>query len=1251
MKFSHYPMFSFLNKKHFNNSFKIKLLIIFSILFISIFFIRGLFFDTLVWGDNPYISADSNSIIADNFLYSWSSDRLGSTPRMSFGTILPVVITNINFASDFVIYFILKLFPIFLILFSVYYLSYKLVNNHLAALVTSIFSIANPVIFGDFLNGQTLWIYVILPFAIFKFIDIFFKHEFNLKNSILLSIYFFLSLSMLPPIIIFLLISFLVFYIFSIFNIYTYNILFKSILHGLIILILTAALSFGYVLIGSIGETAHKSSSTLTDYYHNYSNTNPSNVIIFTGNEGNGQKTLKYNEFSFIKVAGYILLAILLSSLLFSRKFFNKDQTNYVILRCSVLISLLLLGLIAFLTVNKDIGAILFSDSFIFSTIRNPTKLFILALEFFLPFIAISFSILLSHFKSIKNKLLFFTLFIILLLVYSWPAIRGDLGLFYSKNTTSYTPDHEIIGLTKYLNLSNSKAILIPSNHDDELMFQNISSNLNTLRLGGYQFSTQEYINALIKTFNEQDSNFKNILSKSDINIIVLKKNYLLDNQGNFKLFPVEIPYNDAKLFLDNSFPILYESDSYILYKKENYRSSIFAFDKILGVNGNDLSEVYLNYYNALNVIGSTSTSPFYNLEKNRIPYSTNIILPFKNINRKNILNGRIYSIITNFDSNNKLYVATNNHGISYKKIKDELTFKSEFVPGLSLNDVVIQTFATSTTLSTFPILESEEYVATQGSRIIPLEKNSNWTEIGITDDSPTVYKVSPIKNVFNGSFEEGLWKEKVGNCNNYDELPVLSMSREKKVTDGDWSLQLGATRHTACTNTDITGIDADNLYFFSFYYQSESAKQAGFYLSFGKSTTTAISERLPITRDDWKLYEKIIRIPADSNGANLSLYAYATDEETNNIVRYDNVQMSKLSEIGKVNPKIQDKFVATSLAPSEGERTFSFTDSSMNLDNKVHNGDLLQGLWNKEVGDCNNYDELSDLAMDLVTDSRDSGKSLALTATRHTACTGPQSVFVTGDKTYLLSFEYQSDQKTEAGFNLAWNGTTSTPISKRLQINDSTWQVFETQVTAPEGATSASLLLYAYEKDGLTPMTVRYDTVSLIELPNIQNRYYLVSDPQTNFVEPKEITFDLINPTKKLVHIKGATTPFYLAMSESFHQSWQAQFNTDKINGFFDSWVPFVNPDRIPDEHHFELNGFLNGWYIDTPAYCVQNTLCTQNPDGSYDIELVLEFFPQRWFYLGMLISGTTLVGLVIFLLYDWRRRRLVSKSKQLTL
>ena len=92
--------------------------------------------------------------------------------------------------------------------------------------------------------------------------------------------------------------------------------------------------------------------------------------------------------------------------------------------------------------------------------------------------------------------------------------------------------------------------------------------------------------------------------------------------------------------------------------------------------------------------------------------------------------------------------------------------------------------------------------------------------------------------------------------------------------------------------------------------------------------------------------------------------------------------------------------------------------------------------------------------------------------------------------------------------------------------------------------------------------------------MPDLEDRYFLVTEPKEKFVNPKSVEFELINPTKKKVHIKGASTSFYLAMSESYHDQWQLQMNNKKINGFFNKWVPWVKFDRVSDDQHFAPQG-----------------------------------------------------------------------------
>jgi len=116
----------------------------------------------------------------------------------------------------------------------------------------------------------------------------------------------------------------------------------------------------------------------------------------------------------------------------------------------------------------------------------------------------------------------------------------------------------------------------------------------------------------------------------------------------------------------------------------------------------------------------------------------------------------------------------------------------------------------------------------------------------------------------------------------------------------------------------------------------------------------------------------------------------------------------------------------------------------------------------------------------------------------------------------------------------------------------------------------------------------------------------------------------------------------------------------------FFETWLPssykvesekFIkesginkNVIEIPEERHLMVNGYANSWIINTDEVCGLDSrlrgndnkvFCIQNEDGSYDFEMVVEFWPQRLFYIGAFISISTLLVCIGYLGYDWRKRR----------
>lgn len=146
-------------------------------------------------------------------------------------------------------------------------------------------------------------------------------------------------------------------------------------------------------------------------------------------------------------------------------------------------------------------------------------------------------------------------------------------------------------------------------------------------------------------------------------------------------------------------------------------------------------------------------------------------------------------------------------------------------------------------------------------------------------------------------------------------------------------------------------------------------------------------------------------------------------------------------------------------------------------------------------------------------------------------------------------------------------------------------------------------------------------------------------------------ITFQKINPTRYEI-VTNATRPFFLVFSESYNPQWKAYVekypspmnqiiaNYSHVNvqeatqemQFTPGDISYLFAQPLPEDNHFLVNGYANAWYIDP----------SQLPkDANGDIDITLYFWPQSLFYLGLIISGTTLVLCIGYLVFDWNRGR----------
>jgi len=231
-------------------------------------------------------------------------------------------------------------------------------------------------------------------------------------------------------------------------------------------------------------------------------------------------------------------------------------------------------------------------------------------------------------------------------------------------------------------------------------------------------------------------------------------------------------------------------------------------------------------------------------------------------------------------------------------------------------------------------------------------------------------------------------------------------------------------------------------------------------------------------------------------------------------------------------------------------------------------------------------------------------------------------------------------------------------------------WERFERIVRADENARGAKVYFYSLpEPDAFSDIRFRNVNIYKIEQPKI----ILVSEiPNSKFQIPNKsqisnsksqkelprITFVKINPTKYRIKVEGAKQPYTLVFSESFHRGWylylkaadKAERRADEaeiVASYFDGDIKegthkniFLDKNTfetwgkkpIAEDRHYLVNGYANSWCI-TP----------EDVGGKENYELIVEFWPQKLFYIGLFISGLTFIGCVAYLIYN----RLNHKSQ----
>jgi hypothetical protein len=718
----------------------------------------------------------------------------------------------------------------------------------------------------------------------------------------------------------------------------------------------------------------------------------------------------------------------------------------------------------------------------------------------------------------------------------------------------------------------------------------------------------------------------QDLISDGSIKYIVIPIRDISNNDDFFQSYG-----NDRNFYTNaiSGLPYLHKLntnfDGLMVYENDSSHPYISASQDLVNTGGiSNINQIYSFDTNELNISNfkftvGPSSSP-----------STNIEDAFSNITSKNLKNG----VITTPDKARKdgksiLYVNVNRSTLSYKSNGKNIAIFKSSENKLYVNGHAMGNNTTPQSILSEPLETNHQYYISQDNNLTSIASQQSGYLSVATSANINLLADNGNNLIANSSFQKGLWQKKVGDCNNYDDNPQIGM--KLNTSNQPRALQLLAGRHTACTGPRPLSITPGGYYKLSFNYETKNSDRLSYTLAYGGGNTTKLTKQIQIKdQDTWATYSTLIHAPNDARTLSVQLLGYPNEQLTKlGITNYSSLSLTPLQLVASTPVNTKPSFVKL---PINSNDKITYEDNKFKLTNLIPNGSFQKGLWQKKVGDCNNYDDNPQIGMKL--DKIGAQNVLELDAKRHIACTGPQqAINIVPNTKVLLSFSYQSPNGTNAGYYVRFNDPAHTIVSKQLSIANTGWNTYSNILTVPSDATQMSLGVDSYAASPTSKTIItRYSKFEMYTIPDIQNSYFIVNSPLRSIVPPKFVNYHISNPTKRIVHITGATGPFYLNMSEAYSNKWRLEINNNKVHGL-SSLFPINSPDAINTNYHYKLDDYSNGWYVDTTQLCTKEHLCQRGADGSYNINLEIEYTPERWFNLGLLISCATLLTITSYL------------------
>lgn len=425
----------------------------------------------------------------------------------------------------------------------------------------------------------------------------------------------------------------------------------------------------------------------------------------------------------------------------------------------------------------------------------------------------------------------------------------------------------------------------------------------------------------------------------------------------------------------------------------------------------------------------------------------------------------------------------------------------------------------------------------------------------------------------------------------------------------------LGSEHHNACIHNSIP-VRQNNLYEVSFEYRTDSEK-LDFQLYLDNQQSIQLT--LPTALDDWQPVSQFFTTH-DNHVA--QPYFYSGQSITDSTSVYRKIRLREYEAFRSV--AIADVLTSPDQGPllidaNQGDQFVLHSDSR-----PVVAGQLPLRQWHR--GDCKAIDQKP--AVFFVELAEFQGIELRSTD-NHRACINNDFQILPG-AVYRLDFDYSTPSAPGLTAYVSYKDQAQSDKLDLPAGNDE-WRHFSQTITPPAGA--SVMQTYLYSGNGTAKeATARYRNLTLTAL-SASNKDVLIRQPERPLQPPRHVETKKLSNHAYQFRLSGITGDFLIRFLDSYHEGWRL---------YARHWYPtvFARPIDVP---HYRTNSNNNAWWIDVDQVCRQQHRCSRNADGTYDLQLVLYFGPQRVFYLGEAITLVTL--LTAFLL--WRRRRSQPDAK----